>query len=338
MDQHTRDSFDNHRDFILDEAARKFEFSPSGLTELGSFESYVFAFTRNGREYVLKLTHNSRRTKNLVAAELEWVNYLADGGVSVARAIPARSGALVERVDLDRDYFLIYAFEKAPGSHLRADGYTDELIGTWGKMIGRMHALTRHYRPSAPELVRYHWHEDPSLDAMRMAKGVDRGVLERFEEQISLLRSLPADESSYGLIHNDLHPGNFYVCDGTVTAFDFDDCHYNFLVNDIAMALFYSLRRRGQPPGDDAFAARYLSAFLDGYDGEYTLDPAWMRRIPEFMKMREIDLYLIIHAYGAVDGGPWITSFLDGRRERILSRRPVIDLDLSDFIDRRRQF
>jgi hypothetical protein len=39
------------------------------------------------------------------------------------------------------------------------------------------------------------------------------------------------------LVHSDLNPTNFHVNDGQLTLFDFDDCTYNWLINEIAIAL-----------------------------------------------------------------------------------------------------
>jgi len=246
--------------------------------------------------------------------------------------VPSVRGNLVETIKLPHSSFFAYAFEKAAGGHVTEADFGPALFETWGKMTGRMHALTRDYTPSDPALARYHWYEDPTLDLIRRQAEIDAPVAERFWQQVELLRGFPIAVDTYGLTHNDLHPGNFFVADGVITAFDFDDCNYNYFANDIAMALFYALRRTGQEPGGAEFAGTFLSAFLRGYRQEYRLEPSWMERISAFMKMREIDLYLVIHAYRAADGGPWIQSFLDHRRERILDRTPVVSFNPADFV------
>jgi len=327
MEDITRQEFDTHRDYILDELADRYGCDRNHLRELGSFESFVYEFSRGEQSAILKLTHDRHRSHDMIRAELDWVNYLARGGVSVASAVASVNGNLVERIKLPHSSFFAYAFEKAPGGHPRKDDFGPALFESWGTMIGRMHALTRTYRPSDPTLKRYHWYDDPTLDMKRYEGIVDPVVIERFREQVDLIRAFPVAADTYGLTHNDLHQGNFYVADGRITAFDFDDCHYNYFVNDIAMALFYTLRRSGSEPGGPAEAIAFLTPFLRGYFRENRLDQDWIERIPAFLKMREIDLYLIIHAYNAVDGGPWISSFLDGRRERIIDRRPVADLE-----------
>lgn len=67
-----------------------------GITELkefGGFESFVYEFERDGKSYILKITHTIRRSEAYIMGEIDWLNYLADGGVAVARAVPSPSGS-----------------------------------------------------------------------------------------------------------------------------------------------------------------------------------------------------------------------------------------------------
>jgi len=46
------------------------------------------------------------------------------------------------------------------------------------------------------------------------------------------------------LIHTDVHAGNFFVDDGRITVFDFDDSSYQWFASDIAIALYYTIWRK----------------------------------------------------------------------------------------------
>ena len=54
--------------------------------------SYVYECKRDGKSYILKITHTIHRRPNHILGELEFINFLADGGVTVPprRAIPLR--------------------------------------------------------------------------------------------------------------------------------------------------------------------------------------------------------------------------------------------------------
>ncbi len=107
MDLRSQQLFDDNSDKILAEAAEKFGTTPDKLKRLGSFESLVYEYCNSGRDLILKLTHSIHRTADEVLGELEWVNYLAEGGVTVSPAVPSSDGNLIELVELDDSYFIV---------------------------------------------------------------------------------------------------------------------------------------------------------------------------------------------------------------------------------------
>ena len=155
-------------------------------------------------------------------------------------------------------------------------------------------------------------------------------ALARYEALIRRVEALPRGRDDYGLIHFDAHGGNFFVDGDAITLFDFDDCAYNWLANDIAMVLFYHVTNADDPEGA---AAAFLPHFLRGYRAENELNPAWAALIHDFMTMRELDLYAVImRSYGITpdqaDAIPhaWTRRFMTGRRERIAAGRPYLDM------------
>ncbi len=152
-------------------------------------------------------------------------------------------------------------------------------------------------------------------------------VLERFCDLMEHLESLPRDRETYGMIHQDAHAGNFFVDEqAKITLFDFDDCCYSWFMNDIAIVLFYAIMGHEDQP---AFTHEFMSHFLTGYRRENKLDRAWLREIPYFLKLREIDLYAVIYRSFAdhFDHDPWVKRYMTGRRERIEKDVPYIEFD-----------
>ncbi|QLG40320.1 MULTISPECIES: phosphotransferase [unclassified Paenibacillus] len=43
------------------------------------------------------------------------------------------------------------------------------------------------------------------------------------------------------MTHTDFHQSNFYLHNGDIYLFDFDDCGYTYFVNDIGITLYYAL-------------------------------------------------------------------------------------------------
>ncbi len=91
-----------------------------------------------------------------------------------------------------------------------------------------------------------------------------------------------------------------------------------------------------------------MTHFLRGYRRAYTLDVNWLKEIPYFLKLRELELYAIVHrdfdiknvehwtqegfkhcaGFDANNGGHiWIANFMRDRKHNIEQGLPFIDFD-----------
>ncbi|MCA9867657.1 MAG: phosphotransferase [Anaerolineae bacterium] len=321
-----------YHDDILREAMRRYDIGPGEIEPGDGFESFIYRYNRAGERYILRITHTFRRTPELIHGEADWINYLAAGGATVARAIPSAGGKLVEEIDDGAGgRFLATAFAFAPGRPLSEAGRTPARLEAYGRLIGRMHALTKDYEPGKPAWRRHSWPADSVDEVERHLAAGDPAALERYRALLRWVAALPRGRDDYGLIHFDAHEGNFFVDGDTLILFDFDDCGYNWLANDIAMVVFYHVTNTADPAGA---AATFLPPFLRGYRAENALNPAWAALIHNFMTLREIELYaIILRSYGItpdeVGAIPhaWTRGFMIGRRERIAAGQRYLDYD-----------
>lgn len=324
-----------YNETILDEARLRYGIEPDRIELLDGFESFMYEFERDGRSYILRLSHSLRRGEELICGEVDWINYLAAGGAAVARAVESVSGRLVEHIDDGHgDRFLATAFVRAPGRHPAKADWTSDFCIRYGQLLGRIHALSKHYEPARPEWRRLNWDDPLMLDVERFLPHSDTGVLARYQALIEQIGRLGrTDPESYGLIHQDAHAGNFFITDdGTITLFDFDDCVYSWYINDIAIVLFYAIMGKGD---ERDFTGWFLPHFLEGYLSETSLAGRLLRDIPQFLKLREIDLYAVIHRSFDVDNldDPWCVRFMTDRRQRIEEGIPYLDFDFGSLAD-----
>ncbi|MDH3890203.1 MAG: phosphotransferase [candidate division Zixibacteria bacterium] len=331
MDPVSKKLFDDNKDDILNKATALFGITPENLKRLGAFESIVYEFERDGRSAILKLTHSLHRSVDAVRGELEWVDHLVANGVSCSPVVLSSRGQTVEKIDVEDSYFIVYGFEKAQGRLSGKDDWTEPMIRTWGRTLGRMHAATMSYEPSDPTIRRHDWREEVSMYVNRHLPSEQTAVIERCRELQKRLSELTTDGDTYGLVHSDLHHGNFFIADGRMTVFDFDDCHYDWFAHDLAMPLFYVMRS-AEMEHDNAFAEFFLTNFLTGYREEHHLDSRAGETLPLFLKVREMELYIILHAEDAFEENDWCRRFAEGRRQRIEDDLPVLDLDFSRLL------
>jgi Ser/Thr protein kinase RdoA (MazF antagonist) len=332
MDKRIREIYN---DAILAEALKRYGIARDTVRLLDGFESFIYEYERGSRGYILRISHSLHRTSDLTQGEIEWVNYLAANGVPAARAVPSERGNLVEPIAAgDGSHFTAVSFERARGDHPTEADWEDGLAVKLGRIVGSMHALTKDFAPSDVRFRRHEWCDDyPDGFAAMYLPPTETTVIDKFSQLRGYLRALPKDRDSYGLIHVDVHGGNFYVNDGQVTLFDFDDCQYAWFIYDIAMALFYAIAHDCVEKEHIEWADSFLRQFMEGYRLENTIGGEWLRQIPYFLKLREIDLYIIIHRSCDLDDlDPWCASFMHNRKYKIENDVPYVDLDWDKYV------
>ncbi len=318
-----------YNDDILQEAVLRYGITPEKIKLLDGFESYMYEFEKAGGDYILRIGHSRRRSPNMIRGEVDWINYLAAGGAGVARAVESAQGNLVEIIPDAKDgQFLATAFVKARGDTPWRNGWwREELFVNYGRLLGRIHHLSKTYTPSNPDWKRPSWDDPVNMELEKYLPKTDSVILQKFQELMQYLKSLPTGREAYGLIHQDAHGGNFFVDEtGKITLFDFDECTYGHFVYDIAMVLFYAITNRKDA---DTYAPIFWKPFWQGYCEENSLDKYWLREIPYFFKLREIDLYALIHRSFDVNNldDPWVKTFMNGRYDLIANDVPYIKTD-----------
>jgi Ser/Thr protein kinase RdoA (MazF antagonist) len=338
-------------DSILEEAMRRYGIVQDQIKPLDAFESFIYEYERGGEGYILRIGHSFRKSEALIRGEVDWINYLAKGGVSVARAISSTRENLVEAIDDGAGgQFLTTAFVKARGQKPWLAGWTSARFENYGRLLGKMHALAVDYQ-AVPAWRRPEW-DDGSMQFLNLyLPASEVRAHEKYQSVLEHVRSLPKDRASYGLIHQDAHQNNFLMDEaGVLTLFDFDDCVYSWFINDIAIVLFY-ISMDAEELGFSttaAFAAEFMTHFLRGYRQAYPLDNHWLKEIPHFLKLRELELYAVVFRdfdirdieYWSLEsfqripgfdvdnsGHMWIANFMRDRKTNIEQDRPFIDFD-----------
>ena len=313
---------------ILKAACQRYAIAVNKIQLLDGFESFIYEFERPDGQFILRIGHSDRRSPNLIRGEVDWINYLAEGGTTVARAVLSQKENLVEPIeDGHGGQFLCTAFVKALGRIAERDQINDRLFRNDGRLLGRMHALAKTYTPSDPSWKRYAWDDPENNTPDRQLPITEIVIRNKYQTVFEHLQTLPPDPDGYGMIHQDAHLGNLFVDENyTLTLFDFDDCVHGHFIYDIAMVLFYiSMWGRDDVTG---FTGHFMPVFLQGYREHNRLDPRWLSELPHFLKLREIDLFAaILFTMGETPEDAWCASYMDGRRAKIENDVPYIQYD-----------
>lgn len=328
MEKQIRDIFN---DEIIKVASDRFGVLFEDVKKVGGFENFIYEFTRDQQDFILRISHSNHRTLEMVEAELDWVDYLAKNGASVSQPIRSINNRLVEKINLeDGSYFLVTAYYKAPGRHVKKEDVTEELIREYGRVIGKLHRLTKDYQPGQSK--RIEWDEEGFIVSARSyLPDSEVAIYDHLMETIDQIKKLPQNKECYGLIHTDIHFGNFFINDGNITVFDFDDSAYKWFISDIAIALFYLIANKSDEE-KVSLTKWFMKHFISGYQVENQLDPFWFEQLPIFLKLREIILYVVIYRSEYPNFSEWGQNYINQYKSRIENNIPFVDVNFTELI------
>ena len=260
--------------------------------------NHVFATeTAAGAPVIVRVTDGDIRDHAELEAELLWLDHLIRNGCTVTTPIESRAGALLETIELTTGTFHVCCFERFGGRELapKTDpAWNDDLLRALGSEIGRIHRASDDLE-LPPGKDRHAWYEselarfpDPLPDAF------DPEIASRMQEFTEEMRTRPTRERHYGLVHRDLHSGNFLVEDGRVQIIDFDLGCYGWRAMDFAVLLYihYALPSHSVPGASPALMGKALACLVEGYRSEYVMDDEQLEGIAELMRLREILIYI----------------------------------------------
>jgi len=251
----------------------------------------VYRFSINSKPYVLRFVKCPVNDISQTRAEMDWLLYLANKGVSVPFPLKTRNGELAVSAEENGETYIIAAFSMAEGQYWDKNDpnlWNINVFYNWGKVVGNMHRLTKDYKPANDMDKR---DEFPIRCMISENIKTFPSVNRIAEDLLNEIEALPKDKDSYGLIHNDLHPGNFLIEGEHINLFDFDACAYSWFAFDIGNALYIALWfGRSNDAGVD-FTNDIIRHFLKGYLSVNHLNNFWLSKIPLFMMSCKIALF-----------------------------------------------
>ncbi len=268
---------------VLSVGLKRYGADAAQAKELGAYENIVW----ESDNVIYRFTHHSHRTMEWIEAELEFMDYLFQNGTRCVQPVKDKDGKFAT----DLGEFYVTAFAKAEGSRPSRDNWVPAMWNNWGRQIGRMHRLAKDFQPKHK---RYQWFEN-AYYANPTSDFPESGfVLPLALKTMEEIKQLPKTRDNWGLVHSDVHQGNFFVTDDLdIIVFDFDDSMYMQYAQDIAMVMFYGLlvplENRTQ------YAKDLYSATMEGYCKENTLPKEDLKTIPLFIELRKlIDIFVTL--------------------------------------------
>lgn len=316
-------------------------FIPEDVELIRDGLNHVFGTESNeGAPVIIRISDGAARGRGEILGELLWLDHLIRHGCTVTTPIPSRRGELLETVESGKGTMHVCCFERFAGRQVDPatdPDWNDELLLALGREIGRVHRASDELQLPA-DRDRLPWYEDKhSQIPDPTPDGFNPDVAAEMRSFMAELRARPTCARHYGLVHRDLHAGNFLVEDGKVEIIDFDLGCYGWRTVDFAVLLFghYYYPSLRVPHAGPELAGHVLEMLVRGYREEYTLDRDQLETVGDMILLHSIINYAVmvpaVEHWQAVLGDPhptvseslaWIEQlWLNGREVRIdLSR------------------
>jgi len=286
---------------LLETAAELYGFESSAASLVPPHRGGRNTVYRIGTDRILRIGTLTDRAFEDYAAEAEYVCYLRSGGASVAGVLPAKDGSLIARISDGREDHAVMMFETARGDQLADHGYRyidgvpiEEYWANTGRTLGRVHALSKEYRPQTKRFDFFDKYSEDYFDTLIPDGFVcpflgDQAIGKRVKQKLHLLlerlRGLPTGSDNYGMIHFDYSDGNYNIdyTDGTITVYDFDNCRTGWYLFDLANLWTHGvgwIAWHNDASERQRFMTRYFDAVVKGYRSECAVTDDMLSCLP----------------------------------------------------------
>jgi Ser/Thr protein kinase RdoA (MazF antagonist) len=279
------------------DALRHYELHAPSVRFIGHSENITFQISEPaGGQFLLRLHHpithtfvGLRQQPDAIRSELRWLEALAnETAIHVPQPIRSRDGSLVTMAQVAPDQTCPCTLLRwVEGDPFPQDGGHAVAAATaLGRLVAALHQHACGWA-APPDFVR------PSYDtrffrqvADNLQPSVTAGVIEpstytvirqTVEACIATVAELPA-RATWGIIHNDLHPGNCLVAGGDVRPIDFSLCGWGYFLFDLGTSL-------------GSLDVPLRQACLDGYRVRRDLPENHIRLIEAFFIISRMSSY-----------------------------------------------
>lgn len=301
----------------------------------GGFQNEVFEFHDGRKERILRLTNSGNRTVSSIQSELDFIESLASEGIAVSRPILSVYGNSIEEIKLQNETFYLTTFFQAPGRLVNVSNpnqWNCDFFKKWGMTLGKMHSLARNNHDIFSTYKRPDWRAGEKATSSFLAS-ISAKVISAYEKIMNNIAKLPQDRNTFGLIHNDFHQGNFFVLDGQMSIFDFDDCAFSWFAQDIAVAYYHAVwHDESFNPDRKDFPSEFIKFFFEGYSQVNVLSKEILEQVPLFLKLRETFLLTLFHKKWDLQNlQEWQAYTLRNLKDRIENEIPYTDVQFQSL-------
>ena len=258
-------------------ALDSYELGDFSLKAIQHRENTTFLLKTRTRKYLLRVIRPRYKDPSAIRSELEWLAAITrDTDLVVPEPVANQKGELLTVTSIPGvpEPRICALFGWVEGRFRKQADLAEQDLEKVGRLMGNLHRHSEGFVPSAG-FARMKWDYEGLYcgglgstieNARELLTGEWQDILDQAGECARKAMCQTGETSSdFGLIHADLHQGNYVFSRGVARAIDFDDCGWGYYLSDISTSLGGLVNRSDFP------ALR--AAFLRGYETVRHLGP-----------------------------------------------------------------
>lgn len=304
----------------------------------GGFQNHVFSFQMGNDRFIARLTPIKKRSKALIEAELAFMESLKLHQIKTPEIVSIKEKRIYELcIHQERLWLTVFQFiDEKQIDVANLSQWNAPFFYEWGRTIAQIHKIDEETRI---KIQRPNWLADKDGEVNpipSLLNESEKWVKSIYENLLIKLASYPRTKHNFGLIHHDLHQGNFFKTFNQLILFDFDDCAYNYYVQDLATSIYHALWTgcSFHPQWFD-FKQEFLNQFFKGYRSVKPLTKDDLVQIGLFLQLREVFLYMLFKkSWVSSELAEWQTEKIVELETNLRTNRIPYEQDLRNFVER----
>lgn len=288
---------------------------------------------KNGEVLIKLIPMRLESDVSMYSQRLDFASFLSNRGVATPKLIMGPQGSLISRIYHDNQDYLCFAWIKITADNIKL-GDPAECEGfytAWGKLLGQMHRHSKDYIPQNS----VHLSSIPQASKLKIEDEwqhfhnyiPDTDVVKAWDSLCEELSTLARDKDSFGMIHNDLHPGNLLQSPDGLVVLDFEVANYAWFVQDLAICIYSEFARvefhspfKNRLPQMKQF---FLEPFMSAYSAETNSKDIDMELLQQFLRYRRFIMFAVFYEQIKQEA----PKYLQQMKEELISGSPAIKPD-----------
>lgn len=267
----------------LKEASIIYQLENSEWKLLKSQINYIY----ENESKILQFTPSEYKLTSELLIEVKWITYLNKSGFEVVEIVKSRENNLLEEID----GYIVICYEKIIGKKAKKSNWNDSFFQNLGRFTGQLHSLGKSFEVKNDYNYK-NWNEISKGRFVEYLPPDERDLVGVYDYLMEEFDSYEINDNNYGLVHYDIHHGNYYLKGSSekIILFDFEMTCKSWYINDISIILYYILN--STPIEEhEKISDIFLSSFFLGYRKEFNIEEEEKKKIPKFLLYRDLLVY-----------------------------------------------